>query len=152
MRACEWSLIVCNNAHGYGMESKQNRECRRIWKMWNRSFWVGIYIYAIAKTEVPFLSLAPFRVQVAKRLSSSRRYSPISAWRKHTIPVGSRRLASAVDRAVTPKPCEERRMSAGVRAEYLERGKDVPTVYHSYSTPQPPSAQDTPRSTSPHAP
>ena len=38
---------------------------------------------------------------------TSRRYSPTSACLKHTIPVGSSLLASAVDRAVTPNPCEK---------------------------------------------
>lgn len=42
--------------------------------------------------------------QVVKRVSSSRRYSPISACLKVTMPVGSSFLASAVDRALTPKP------------------------------------------------
>ena len=39
-----------------------------------------------------------------KRVSSSLRYSPQSACLKTTIPVGSRRFASAEERAVTPKP------------------------------------------------
>lgn len=37
-------------------------------------------------------------------MSSSLRYSPQSACLKTTIPVGSRRFASAEERAVTPKP------------------------------------------------
>lgn len=40
----------------------------------------------------------------ANKLSSSRKYSPQSACRNATTPVGSSRLASAVARAVMPKP------------------------------------------------
>lgn len=40
-----------------------------------------------------------------KSVSSSLRYSPISACLKVAMPVGSRRRASAVEREVTPKPC-----------------------------------------------
>jgi len=42
--------------------------------------------------------------QVVKSVSSSLKYSPTSACRKATMAVGSKRRASAVDRAVTPKP------------------------------------------------
>lgn len=42
--------------------------------------------------------------QVVNSVSSSLRYSPMSACLKVTTPVGSRRLASAVDLAETPKP------------------------------------------------
>lgn len=48
--------------------------------------------------------------QVVKSVSSSLKYSPTSACRKTTIPVGSSRRASATDRAVTPNPCNRQHL------------------------------------------
>lgn len=85
-------------------------------------------------------------VQVVKRVSSSLRYSPISACLKQTIPVGSSLLASWVLRAVTPKPYMDK-ISTHVRSfKERRREEELPEGYHSCSGQQHQSARGIPHS------
>jgi hypothetical protein len=78
---------------------------------------------------------------------TSRRYSPRSACLNVVIPVGSSLRASAVDLAVTPKPCY---LSA--REVVIILGSHSPMVYHPFLAPPLLDVPDNPRSTFPHVP
>ena len=48
-------------------------------------------------------------------MSSDRKYSPTSAWWKHTISVGLARRQSCVEREVAPKPCGEKNLQISLK-------------------------------------
>lgn len=86
--------------------------------------------------------------QVVNRVSSSLRYSPISACRKVTMPVGSSFLASAVDRALTPKPCT----LVSLLSSYLSLSIYSPMACQSWTGLPLPGAPGSLRSTFPRVP
>jgi hypothetical protein len=94
------------------------------------------------------IELRMAQVQVVNNVSSSRKYSPTSPCLKTVTPVGSRRLASAVDLAVTPNPypyISFRDMNDRARLH-------IPKAYRSCSIPLHPDAPGNLRSTVPHVP